>query len=121
MDFFCPAHNGIRAGYPSRGLLRTLSRAERPRVSGRVVLALTANPDYTLRGVRVGTRLAGVRRHLGVGRGFRIGKNTWYLSPNGSSRGVLKVRHGVIQEIGIASKQLTFNRRAARRFLASFA
>ncbi len=120
MDFFCPAHNGIRAGYPSRGLLRTLSRAERRRVSGRVVLALTSNPDYSLRGVRPGARLAPVRHRLRVGRGFSVGKNTWYLAPNGASRGVLKVRHGVIEEIGLASKQLTGSRRAARRFLRSF-
>jgi hypothetical protein len=120
MDFFCPAHNGIRAGYPSPALLRPLSRPERRRVQGRVVLALTSNPHYALHGVRAGVRLAKVARRLGVGRGFRIGLNTWYLEPNGQSRGVLKVRHGIIEEIGIANKQLTTNRRSARRFLASF-
>ncbi len=52
--------------------------------------------------------------------GFHIGLNWWYLTRNGSSRGVLKVRHGVIEEIGIANKQLTANRRAADRFLSSF-
>ena len=49
-----------------------------------------------------------------------VGLNTWYLTPNGSSRGVLKSRHGKIEEIGIASKQLTGSRAAISRFLRGF-
>jgi hypothetical protein len=33
---------------------------------------------------------------------------------------VLKVRHGQIEEIGLAAKRLTANRAASRRFLARF-
>jgi hypothetical protein len=119
---YCPSlvHTGIRVGYPSPKLLRGLSRSERRRVQGRVVLTLTANPSYALHGVRPGARLRRVARRLRVGRGFRIGLNVWYLAPNGASRGVLKVRRGVIEEIGIADEQLTGTRRATRRFLASF-
>ena len=51
-------------------------------------------------------------------RGIRIGKNTWYVVANGASRGVLKVSHGVIGEVGIAAKPLTANRRLARMLLA---
>lgn len=120
MDFFCSTSNGIRAGYPSPALLRTLSRAERRRVQGRVILALTADRYYALRGVRPGARLAQVSRRLRLGHGFKIGLNRWYLTPNGSSRGVLKVRHSIIEEIGIVNSQLTATRRAARRFLARF-
>jgi len=40
-----------------------------------------------------------------------VGGNAWYLTANGASRGVLKVRHGVILEVGIASKALTELRR----------
>jgi hypothetical protein len=120
MDFYCLAPNGIRGGYPSGALLRTLSASQRRRVSGRVVLALTANRRYALRGVRVGARLARVTRRLKAGRPYLVGRNTWYLTPNGSSRGVLKVRHGIIEEIGIADKRLTASRRAARRFLRTF-
>ena len=120
MDFFCPAHHGIRVGYPSPELLRSLSPAERPRVRGRAVLALTASPHFALRGVRPGARLNAVARQLRIGNGFHIGLNWWYLVPNGSSRGVLKVRHGIIEEVGIADKQLLTNRQADWRFLRSF-
>ena len=120
MDFFCLSPIGIRVGYPSPKLLRTVSKRDRRRVSGRVVLALTADSYYALRGVHPGRRLASVARSLRAGRGFRVGLNTWYLNPNGSSRGVLKVRHGVIEEIGLADKSLTSTRRAALRFFKSF-
>jgi hypothetical protein len=49
-----------------------------------------------------------------------VGLNTWYLAPGTDSRGVLKVRHGVIEEVGIANRRLTASRVAARRFLKSF-
>jgi hypothetical protein len=120
MDFFCPAHDGIRVGYPSPALLRTVPSSERRRLRNRVVLALTSNTHYALRGVHPGTRLAAAARRLAVGKGFHIGLNRWYLTPGGPSLGVLKVRHGVIEEIGIADRALTSNRRADRRFLSSF-
>ena len=50
---------------------------------------------------------------------FVVGRNTWYLTPNGPSHGVLKVRHGVIEEVGIANKILTRNNRVRRLFLRS--
>jgi hypothetical protein len=120
MDFFCPVHRGIRVGYASSGLLRSVSKAERRRIRGRAVLILTANRHYALHGVRVRTRLSKVSSKLHVGRRFQVGRNTWYLAPNGSSRGILKVRRGRIQEIGIANGTLTRKRAAARRFLRSF-
>ncbi len=120
MDYFCLSPRGIRVGYPSPKLLRAVPRAERKRVRGRVVLALTASRYYALRGVRPGSRLAAVARRLGTGKGLHIGLNWWYLVPDKSSRGVLEVRHGIIKEIGIADKQLTDSRRAEFRFLTSF-
>jgi hypothetical protein len=120
MDFFCLVGSGIRTGYPSPRLLASVSRAERRRVRGRVVLALTSDRFYALRGIRRGARLASVARKLRTGKRFHIGLNYWYLAPNGPSRAVLKVRHGIIEEIGIADKHLTQNRRADFRFLQSF-
>ncbi len=120
VDVFCLVGRGIRTGYPSPRLLASLSRSERRRVRGRVVLALTSNRFYALRGVRPGTRLVSVARKLRTSRAFHIGLNYWYLAPNGPSRAVLKVRHGIIEEIGVADKRLTQKRRSASRFLDSF-
>jgi len=120
MDFFCPTVHGIRVGYPSPVLLRSLPRKQRARLRGRAILALTANPSYTLKGVRPGARLAAVARRLKVGRRFQIGLNSWYLAPAGPSCGVFKVRRGRIEEIGLADKRLTISRATSRRFLARF-
>jgi hypothetical protein len=120
MDFYYVCPKGVRAGYASAALLRGLSPRERRALNGRVVLVLTANRHYALHGVRPATRLARVRRRLHLGRGFKLGLNTWYLVGDGPSRGVLKVRHGVILEIGIANKQLTTGTRATIRFFKAF-
>ena len=100
---------------------RDLSRAQRTRVRGRAVLALTDNRHFAMRGVRPDTRLtAAVRRKLHTGTPYHVGLNFWYLVTLKGSRGVLKVRHGTIQEIGIADARLTSTRPAARRFLRTF-
>jgi hypothetical protein len=119
-DFFCLRGGGIRVGYPSARLLHSLSRRERRRVQGRAILALTANRHYALHGVRHGARLASVKRRLHLGRGYRIGLNTWYLVPGKSTNGLLKVRHGVIEELGLIDKRLTSSRRRAQHVLESF-
>ncbi|MGH2870470.1 MAG: CocE/NonD family hydrolase [Solirubrobacteraceae bacterium] len=120
LDFFCLTPNGVRVGYSSPGLLRALKRSERKRLQGRVVIALTANPHYALRGVHPGARLGLVAALLRPGHVFNVGLNRWYLAPNGPSTGVLKVRHGIIEEVGIATKRLVNGRTAARRLLRSF-
>ena len=84
------------------------------------MLVLTSSRHYALRGVRPQTRLAAVARRLHVGHRDVVGLNTWYLLPGGSGRGVLKVRHGRIEEIGIADPVLTRSRAGGRRFLRSF-
>jgi uncharacterized protein len=120
MDFFCLAHGGIRVGYASPKLLRWLSPAQRRAVRGRVVMALTASRHYSLDGVRPGTRLAAVAKRLKLGKGLHVGLNWWYFAPGSASHGLLKVRHGRIEEIGIANAQLTQTRRTQWRFMTSF-
>jgi uncharacterized protein len=120
MDFFCLSQSGIRVGFPSASLLRSLRRSERSKFNGHVILELTANRTYALRGVRVGASVKAVARRLHASPAYKVGLNTWYLTPNGSSRGLLKSRHGKVEEIGIASKQLTGSRAAIRRFLRGF-
>lgn len=121
-DNFCLyAGWGIRVGYPSARLLRSFSAPARTPRSARIVLALTANPFYALDGVRPGAALSAVAARLRVGRRFHIGSNFWYLAPGASARGVLKVRGGIIQEVGIASLALTAGTRTDQRaFLSSF-
>src|ERR1039458_187505 len=118
-DNFCLYHgSGIRVGYSSTRLLGTIATAKH--MGGKIVLALTANPYYALDGVRPGTRLATAARELKLGKAIRWGLNTWYVIPGTSSNGVLKVRHGVIREVGIATKSLTGTRTAQQALLSSF-
>ena len=116
-DFFCLKPIGIRAAYASAAAAAKLKRSERRGVRGKIVLLLTSDRLYSLKGVKPGTRLNGVAKKLHVSKRIRIGKNDWYIVPNGSSRGVLKVQHGVIEEVGIADRRLAGNYRAAKRFL----
>ena len=120
MVFYCLSPNGIRAGFPSPRLLRLLPRAQRRSTRGTVVLALTANRHFALHGVRPGTRLRAVARRLRTGSPFLVGRNRWYLTPGQRARGVLKVRNGVIEEIGIAQARFARTRAAARTFLRGF-
>jgi hypothetical protein len=109
VDDFC-IYGGwdIRAGY---------SRAHG---KGTVVLALTVNPYYALDRARPGMRLKAVAKRLGVGKAIHLGGNDWYIVPGKLSAGVLRVRGGVIQEVGIATKRLTRGRGAQKRFLSRF-
>lgn len=84
------------------------------------MLVLTANRRYRLRGVRPGSRLAPVARRLRVGRPFHVGRNDWYFVTRGAANGILKVRHGMIEEVGLADKALTTGRARRRRFINSF-
>jgi pimeloyl-ACP methyl ester carboxylesterase len=120
-DFFCLTPNGVRVGYASPTLLKTLRRARRRQLAGRVVWASTSNRYYAVHGVRPGATLAAARKHLKLSGPFHVGLNFWYLAPNGSSTAVLKVRHGRIEEIGIGDRQITQGHRARLIFLKSFA
>jgi uncharacterized protein len=119
-DFFCLSPNGVRVGYASPKLLRSLPRSQRARYAGRVVWASTSNPYYSIRGIVPGAKLTTAQAQLHPGRPLHIGLNYWYLASNGSSTAVVKVRHGVVEEIGIADRALTRSRRAQRALMTSF-
>jgi hypothetical protein len=120
-DNFCLyAGWGIRVGYPSTHLLAKLSTAARSRYAGKAVLALTANPYYALNGVKPGTKLATVAKKLHVAKPFHVGVNFWYFLPGKNATGVLKVRGGIIQEVGLANVALTRTRAQQRTFIRSF-
>jgi hypothetical protein len=82
---------------------------------------LTANPFYKLNGASVGLPIKTAAKHLKIGKAIVIGLDDWYVaSGTGPSNRVFKVRHGVIQEIGIASKAMTAAPFEQRKFLSSF-
>jgi hypothetical protein len=102
--FYCLSGGGLRAGYRN----------------GRIVLALTSDTYYAYRGVKPGSRLSAARRKLHLGRGYVVGLNTWYLIDGRKANGVFKVRHGVVEEVGIATKALSTGMASARAFFRSF-
>ncbi len=116
-DFFCLSPVGVRVEYASSAMLRRLPAGARRALLGRVVLALSANTHYVLDGVRHGATLPAARRALGAGNLFHIGLNWWYFAPHGSWTAVLKVRHGIVAEVGIANGRLTRTRKAQLAFI----
>ena len=108
-EFFCLTPIGIRAGFGQRSSLR-----------GHVIWISTASAFYAIDGVRPGATVNAASARMKLGSPFAIGGNRWYLAPAGSVTAVLKVRGGVVQEIGIANKRLTKTRTAQRAFLTSF-
>jgi hypothetical protein len=119
-DFFCLTPIGIRVGLASPTLLKTLPASERTRYAAHVVWASTSNPRYAIDGVRAGATLASAAKHLKLGKVLPVGLNDWYLAPAGSATAVLKVRHGIVEEVGIAVRALTRTRTQQRRFMTSF-
>jgi hypothetical protein len=121
-DFYCLRSGaGIRVGYPSRRELRSLNYRTRRQLIGRAALLLAANRHYALGRERPGDTLRRARRAARLGRGYRVGRNVWYLlAAHGHARGVLRVSGGRVQEVGVADRSLTAGRRAAARFLRSF-
>jgi hypothetical protein len=119
-DFFCLTPVGVRVGYASPRLLRSLPRRHRARFAHRVVWASTSDLYFALHGVRPGSSLKAARRLVRLSKSFHVGRNYWYLAGNGGSTVVLKVRRQIVEEIGIGDRRLTGTRRADRTFLRSF-
>jgi beta-glucosidase len=119
-DVFCFTPIGIRVGFPPPAAAKRLARATRRATAGRAVLILTANRYYALRGVHPGATLASAEHAVRLERPTQTGVNTWYLSPMAGVTGVLKVRRGIVEEIGIANQHFTAPRSVAVRFLSSF-
>ncbi len=121
MDFFCLSPIGIRDAYITPALARTLPSKQRRGAKGRVIWLLTSNPHYALRGVRPGTKLTKkVKKHLRVSRPYRVGLNTWYMTADGKNPGLIKVRRGYIEEIGLADARFTHGFSATLRLLRAF-
>ena len=119
-DFFCLTPTGIRVGYASPKLLATLDKGERKSVAGRVIWASTSSAFYTVHGIRVGATTAAASKVLKLTGPIKVGLNDWYLAPGSTSTAVLKVRDGLIEEIGIGDRALTIGSRAQLNFVKSF-
>lgn len=119
-QFFCLTPRGVRVGYTSSKELASLPKQQRARYAGRVIWISTSSAFYAIDGVRVGATVTATAKRLRLEPVFVVGLNDWYLAPAGAATAVLKVRQGVVQEIGIGDKNLTETRKAQRRFLTSF-
>lgn len=120
LDFFCLTPIGVRVGYASPKLLDALPKRERNSFRNRVVWASTSDPYYSLAGIRAGESIAAASRALGTEPPFHIGLNYWYLARKARYTAVLKVRGGVVQELGIAASALTSTRRTQAELMHSF-
>jgi hypothetical protein len=119
-EFFCLTPIGVRVGFTSPTLLRTLHKSQRRRLAGRVVWISSSNPRYAIDGVRPGATLTAAQSALPHGTLLTVGRNDWYLAPAGRVTSVLKVRRELVEEVGIADPSLTRTRRARQVLMRSF-
>jgi hypothetical protein len=111
-DFFCLTPIGVRVGYGSPAVAKSLR--------DKVIWASTSSAYYTVKRIRVGATVAAAAKLVKLAGPFKVGANTWYFARNGASNAIFKVRRGVIEEIGIATKALTIGKKAELKFLKSF-
>jgi hypothetical protein len=120
-DVFCLTPAALTVGYASTPrLLGVVARPARGSLAGRVVWIATSARVFALDGVRVGTKLGLAAHRMKLGKALAIGSARWYLAPAGRATVALKVRGGVVQEVGLAARQLTGSRSAQRRLLSAF-
>jgi hypothetical protein len=84
-DCFSLTGGAACVGCGSPSLLRTLSSRRRHTLQGRVVLAVTANPYYALRGIRPGVSLRTAAKKLHIGPAIHVGLNDWYMARSGAA------------------------------------
>jgi len=97
-----------------------MSLRDRRRTRGRVVLALSSHPAYSVKQVRNGSSVGTLRHRFRGARRFKVGRNAWYLVRGRRARMVFKVRAGRVREVGLADLRLTSTQLKARRFLRAF-
>ncbi|MHB8692598.1 MAG: IPT/TIG domain-containing protein [Solirubrobacteraceae bacterium] len=87
--------------------------------SHKIVIALTANPFYSLSGVSPGASLSTAMHTLTIGKPIVIGADTWYVASRGKANGILKVRGGIVYEVGLVNKSLSRTAKAQKKLLSS--
>jgi hypothetical protein len=84
-------------------------------------MLLTARSFYSVRGVKPGTSLKAAARRLHIkAHPIRVGANGWVLFRFGKVEGVLKVRRGRVEEVGIEDRLFTRSRHSETLLLRSF-
>jgi hypothetical protein len=111
-DIFCLIPTGLRAGYPSQSLLSGLKASQRTKLSGHVIWATTANKHFSVGAIRPGVKFATAKRALSTAKPVSVGRVAWYFLPGRLATVLVAVRGGVVQEVGLASNQLTRTARA---------
>lgn len=87
---------------------------------GRVGWPSASSPFYAFAGIRAGGSISTASRVLGTAPPFNIGLNYWYLARIARYTAVLKVRNGVVEELGIANSAVTKTRAAQSVLMRSF-
>lgn len=118
-DFCLYGGWGIQVRYAQTRWIVGPSGRRRARIERQIVLAMTDNRYYSVRGLRPGASVGSARRWLRSP--LRLGNAQWYVIPGRTANMVLEVQHGVVQEIGIVNRTLTARREAQRQLLLTVA
>jgi hypothetical protein len=117
MDSYCATGGGrFRIGYPTS----RLSRSARTLAKKRAIVILTSSKRFSVRGVRPGSSVKGLRRRLRGERRLAIGGNAWYLARGHKATLLYKTHGRRVLEVGIGDRRLTGTGGSARRFLRSW-
>jgi hypothetical protein len=120
-DLFCLTPSGVKAGYPPAALLKGLPKKQRAKLGGRVIWLETANAHYGIDGIHPGATLAAAKQALPHGALANAAGSEWYLARAGAVTAVIEAGGGIVQQIGIASKQFTGGAKSDKAFLKAFA
>jgi hypothetical protein len=117
IDSYCATGGGrFRIGYPTS----RLSRSARALARKRAIVILSSSKRFSVRGVRPGSSVKGLRRRLRGERRLAIGRNAWYLARGHKATLVYKTHGRRVLEVGIGDRRLTGTSGSARRFLRSW-
>ena len=102
---FAVAGGAIRVAFSNAALRRALPTTARH--TRGVMLILTANQHYSADGIKANMTARQARHALHLKHGITAGARTWYFKPIMHGTLVLQARHGIIRQIGIASRAYT--------------
>jgi hypothetical protein len=121
VDRYCVAGaHRLWIGYPTERLRRELGAAERRRVAGRVVVAITSSHRFSVAGIRPGATVSSLRARVKPLRRAAVGQNTWFSARRAKARFLFKARGGRVVEVGIGDRRLTAGKGALKRFVRAW-